>query len=252
MSASPGPALVTGGARRLGAAIARALAAHGHPVVIHCHHSRADAEALAAEIRASGGAAAIVAGDLAALSGLAALHAEAARAFGPPRLLVNNASIFLADTIADVTPEGFETNLAVNLAAPVLLAQAFAQTLPEGEDGAIVNVIDQRVLRPDPRFLSYTLAKSALFTATKTLAQALAPRIRVNAVGPGPTLPSIHEGEAGLMREARGTLLGDVVDPAEIARAVLYLAAARHVTGQMIAVDSGQHLGWRTPDTGET
>ena len=112
----------------------------------------------------------------------------------------------------------------------------------------MVNIIDQRVLKLTPQYLSYTLAKSALWTATRTLAQALAPRIRVNAVGPGPTYPSEREGQAGLIHEAQGTLLGQAVSGEEIAEAVVYLAGARKVTGQMICVDSGQHIGWRTPD----
>jgi NAD(P)-dependent dehydrogenase (short-subunit alcohol dehydrogenase family) len=244
-------ALITGGALRLGAAICRELAARDYAVVIHFNRSAASAEALAREIETRGGRAAITGADLAQVDALGGFYAEASRHFGPPTLLVNNASAFVTDTIASMSPDDFTTNLAVNLAAPVFLAQAFAKALPPDQDGAIINVIDQRVLRPDPRFFSYTLAKSALFTATKTLAQALAPRIRVNAVGPGPTLPSIHEGEAGLAREAAGTPLGRVVDPAGIARAVAFLAEAESVTGQMIAVDSGQHLGWKTPDVGD-
>lgn len=251
MSDPRGPALVTGGAMRLGAAITRALAAAGFPVIIHCNRSRAAAETLVEELAGKGARAAIVSGDLAELDQIAALHAAACIPFGPPRLLVNNASAFLLDRLEDTAPDTFETNIAVNLGAPIFLAQHFARALPAGETGAIVNIIDQRVLRPDPRFFTYTLAKSALMTATRTMAQALAPRIRVNAVGPGPTLPSVHEGEAGLRREAAGTLLGRPVPPEEIARAVLFLAEAASVTGQMIAVDSGQHLGWRTPDVGD-
>lgn len=241
-------ALVTGGAKRIGAAIADRLAGAGYAIVVHGREGR-DAEAKASALRAEGAEAASLVGDLADLARLPALMEAASLAFGPVTLLVNNASLFGKDSLASLTQENFANNLAVNLQAPVLLAQAFARGLPEGAPGAIVNIIDQRVLRPNPQFFSYTLAKSALLTATRTLAQALAPRgIRVNGVGPGPTLPNIHDGVAGFEAEVAGTLLGRAVSPAEIAEAVLYLAQAQAVTGQMIAVDSGQHLGWQTPD----
>ncbi|MCU0819256.1 MAG: SDR family oxidoreductase [Beijerinckiaceae bacterium] len=241
-------ALVTGGSKRIGAAIADRLAGAGYAIVVHGRETVAT-EAKAAELRANGAEAASLIGDLADLAGLGTLMEAATLPFGPVTLLVNNASLFEKDSLANLTPESFTNNLAVNLQAPVLLAQAFARALPAGAPGAIVNLIDQRVFRPNPQFFSYTLAKSALFTATRTLAQALAPRgIRVNGVGPGPTLPNIHDGIEGFTAEAAGTLLGRAVSPAEIADAVLYLAEAQAVTGQMIAVDSGQHLGWQTPD----
>lgn len=245
---TPRVALVTGGAKRIGAAICRELAGAGYAIVIHCHRSLAEAEKLAVEINGTGGRAAIVRGDLADLAALPALYLAASAPFGPPDVLVNNASLFHDDSIETLDVPGFSANLATNLQAPVLLARAFAGALPEGRSGAIINLIDQRVLRPTPQFLSYSLAKAALHTATKMLAQALAPRIRVNAVGPGPTLPNARDGETGLRREAEGTLLGRTVAPGEIARAVRFLAEADSVTGQMLAVDSGQHLGWRTPD----
>lgn len=241
-------ALVTGGAKRIGAAICRELAGAGYALVIHCHRSLAEAGKLAAEINGTGGRAAIVRGDLADLAALPTLYGAASAPFGPPDLLVNNASLFHDDSIETLDVAGFSANLATNLQAPVLLARAFAEALPAGRNGAIINLIDQRVLKPTPQFLSYSLAKAALHTATKMLAQALAPRIRVNAIGPGPTLPNPHDGEIGLRREAEGTLLGRVVKPEEIARAVRFLAEAESITGQMLAVDSGQHLGWRTPD----
>ena len=244
----PRIALVTGGAKRIGAAISRELAAAGYAIVVHCNRSIDDAEALAAEIAGRGGHAALVRGDLADLAALPALYASASAIFGPPSLLVNNASLFHDDSIETLDPAGFSANLATNLQAPVLLAQAFARALPADQAGAIINIIDQRVLRPNPQFLSYSLAKSALFTATKMLAQALAPRIRVNAIGPGPTLPNNRDGAEGFRLEAEGTLLERAVKPEEIARAVRFLAEAESITGQMLAVDSGQHLGWKTPD----
>lgn len=249
---APGPArkvaLVTGGAKRIGAAITRKLAAAGYAVIVHFNQGAAEAEALVAGLQQSGHRAAAVAGDLSALDQLGTLFAAASDPFGPPDLLVNNASVFLDDRLESLEPGRFAANLAVNLQAPCLLASAFAGALPASETGAIINLIDQRVFRPNPQFFSYTLAKSALLTATKTMAQALAPRIRVNGVGPGPTIPNIHDGETGFLQEAAGTLLARPVAPEAIAEAVLYLAEARFVTGQMIAVDSGQHLGWRTPD----
>ncbi|OYU49600.1 MAG: short chain dehydrogenase [Rhizobiales bacterium PAR1] len=237
--------LVTGGAKRIGAAICRELSGAGYAVVIHCNRSKAEAETLALEL---GQRAAIVQGDLADLTALPALYAAACQPFGAPDILVNNASLFLDDAHDTVEAARFSANLATNLQAPVLLSRAFAEALPKDETGAILNIIDQRVLRPNPQFLSYSLAKSALFTATKMLAQAMAPRIRVNAVGPGPTLPNEHDGTAGFLKEAEGTLLARPVKPEEIARAVRFLAEAESVTGQMLAVDSGQHLGWKTPD----
>lgn len=244
-----GPAFVTGGAKRIGAAICRVLARAGHPIVIHYNASRAEAESLAAEIRGTGGKADIVGGDLAALDELPGLMARASKPFGVPALLVNNASVFPRGGLETLNPRDFSEALAVNLQAPVLLAQHFSRALPETQRGAIINLVDQRVLRPSPVDFGYTLSKAALFHATKTLAQALAPHIRVNAVAPGPTLPNIADGQAGFRHEAEGTLLGKASDPMAVAEAVLYLARAETVTGQMIAVDSGQHLGWITPDT---
>lgn len=241
---TPRIALVTGGARRIGASICRRLAAAGMKVVIHCHRSKTEADALAREI----GEAAVISGDLADLGQLERLYDEAARPFGPPDILVNNASVFLDDHAGSLVPEQIETQFAINLHAPLLLAQAFARTLPADRAGAIVNIIDQRVLRPNPQYFSYSLTKAALFTATKTLAQAYAPRIRVNGVGPGPVLPNARDGIEGLQAEAGATLLGLIIAPEEIAEAVLFLVKASGVTGQMIAVDGGQHLGWRTPD----
>jgi NAD(P)-dependent dehydrogenase (short-subunit alcohol dehydrogenase family) len=241
-------ALVTGGAKRVGAAIVRALAAEGYAVVIHCNASRGEAEALARDIAGQGGTAAVVAADLANPEAVAGLMAAAAAPFGPPTLLVNNASVYLADTLTTIDVPTWNRQFSVNIRAPSVLAGDFARMLPAGEEGAIVNIVDQRVLKLTPQFYSYTLSKAALHAATTTMAQALAPRIRVNAVGPGPVLPSVHDGETLFVQEAAGTPLGRSVPPDDIAAAVVYLAGARSVTGRMIAVDAGQHVGWRTPD----
>jgi len=239
-------ALVTGGARRIGAAIARALARAGYAVVLHANRSRADAEKLAQEIGAAGGRATVVLADLARHEAVAGLI-PAAAAFGPLTLLVNNAGVFEADDIATLERAKFEDTFAVNLAAPLFLTQAFARQAPAGS--AIVNVLDQRVFKPTPRFLSYTLSKSALHAATITLAQALAPRLRVNAVAPGPTLPSPRQSEREFAAQAASLLLGRGPTAEEIAAAVVYLAGAASVTGVTIAVDGGQHLAWRTADS---
>jgi NAD(P)-dependent dehydrogenase (short-subunit alcohol dehydrogenase family) len=241
-------ALVTGGAKRIGRAIVEALAAKGYAVVIHCNASRAEADALVMDIRARGGDAAVVQADLALPEPVAALMAEAARPFGPVTLLVNNASLFIADTLQTIDVPSWNRQFSVNIRAPSVLAGAMAAALPPERKGAIINIIDQRVWKLTPEFYSYTLSKSALWTATRTMAQTLAPRIRVNAVGPGPTLGNIHDGDSGVKHEAAGILLQRQVDPREIADAVLYLAEAESVTGQMIAVDGGQHIGWKTPD----
>jgi NAD(P)-dependent dehydrogenase (short-subunit alcohol dehydrogenase family) len=241
-------ALVTGAGKRIGSDIARRLARDGWGLALLARGSFEGARALAAEIVAGGGEAAAFSVDLADPEASAAAFALIAAALGPIELLVNNAAMFETDGVASLDLQLWRRQFAVNLEAPVFLAAAFAAALPKDREGAIVNVIDQRVLRLTPQNLSYTLAKSALWTATQTLAQALAPRIRVNAIGPGPTYPSVQQGEAGMAREGAGALLGRTICGEEIADAVAYLAGARNVTGQMICVDAGQHLAWRTPD----
>jgi NAD(P)-dependent dehydrogenase (short-subunit alcohol dehydrogenase family) len=239
-------ALITGAGRRIGAAIARALARAGYAVALHAHRSRAEAETLAGEIVEAGGRASVVLADLADHDAVRGLI-KAAAAFGPLTLLVNNAGAFEPDEIATLERARFERAFAVNLAAPLFLSQAFAAQA--GEGAAIVNIIDQRVFKPTPRFLSYTLSKSALLTATTTLAQALAPKVRVNAVAPGPTLPSPRQTAAQFAEQAASLPLQKGPSPQDIAAAVLYLAGAESVTGVTIAVDGGQHLAWRTPDS---
>lgn len=242
-----GVALVTGGSKRIGLAISRRLAAEGFSVAIHVGGSLADGEALAGEIIASGGRACVLAGDLADPDVPKRLVADARAQLGSVTLLVNNASVFEPDGIGEINPALWDLHFAVNLRGPVLLIDAFAAQVVD--DGAsVVNIVDQRVLRPVPHFLSYGLSKAGLASATVTLAQALAPRIRVNAVGPGPTLANSRQGAEDFAKQAGAVLLQRAVLPEEIAEAVLYLARARSVTGQMIAVDGGQHLAWQTPD----
>jgi NAD(P)-dependent dehydrogenase (short-subunit alcohol dehydrogenase family) len=241
-------ALVTGGARRIGRRIVKRLAREGYAVAIHCGRSLQAAENLAARIRSEGGAAAVVSADLADATEVGQLVEAAVHALGPLTLLVNNASEFEADEVESLSEAQWDRHFAVNLRAPAFLSRDFARQLPNDQDGCIINIIDQRVWKPTPQFFSYTLTKSALFSATRTMAQALAPRIRVNAVGPGPTLANERQEDEDFAKQSGAVLLGRGVTPDEIADAVIYLARARSVTGQMIAVDGGQHLAWETPD----
>lgn len=241
-------ALVTGGARRVGRAISLKLAAAGYALAIHCNTSVDEADDLAQEIIAGGGRAVVISADLVDPVSVEAIIPAAAAQLGPVTLLVNNASMFVNDSVTSIDVPTWNRQFSVNIRAPSVLAGMMATALPSGMDGAIVNILDQRVWKLTPEYYSYTLSKAAMWAATQTMAQAFAPRIRVNAVGPGPTMANVHDGEALFLREAAGTLLGHTVAPEEIADAVLYLATARSITGQMLAVDSGQHLGWRTPD----
>jgi NAD(P)-dependent dehydrogenase (short-subunit alcohol dehydrogenase family) len=241
-------ALITGSARRIGRAIAIALSRADYAVVLHANRSRAEAEKLSAEIVTAGGRAAVVLADLADPDAVRGLI-QAASVFGVLTLLVNNAGEFEPDDIENLERARFERAIAVNLAAPLFLAQAFAAQAPAGTNSSIVNIVDQRVLKPTPRFLSYTLSKSALHTATTTLAQGLAPRLRVNAVAPGPTLPSPRQSEVHFAAQAASLPLQRGPAPEDVAAAVLYLAQAISVTGVTIAVDGGQHLAWRTADS---
>ncbi|MDO9411269.1 MAG: SDR family oxidoreductase [Pseudolabrys sp.] len=243
----PRAALITGGGRRIGAAIALALSRAGYDVVLHANTSRSDAEALAAKINSAGRRANVVLADLADAKAVAALI-PAAAVFGPLTLLVNNASVFDDDEIGALEREQFERTMAINLTAPLFLAQAFAAQALAGRDASIINIADQRVLRPTPKFFSYALSKAALHAATVTLAQGLAP-LRVNAVAPGPVLPSPRQSDEQFAEQAALVPLGQGPTPEDIADAVLYLAAASKVTGVTLPVDGGQHIAWRTPDS---
>ncbi|MBB3771887.1 NAD(P)-dependent dehydrogenase (short-subunit alcohol dehydrogenase family) [Angulomicrobium tetraedrale] len=251
--AAPSPslrpvALVTGGGIRIGRAICLTLATAGYDVVIHARHADEAAQTCLEAAMAVGARAAIVTGDLADSVAVAALMPAAAAALGPVSLLVNNASEFHPDGLGALDIARWDRHFAVNLRAPVFLAEAFAGQLPADRRGAIVNLIDQRVLKPTPAFLSYSLTKNALWAATGMMAQALAPRIRVNAVAPGPTLANLRQSADDFSRQSASVPLGRGPTPEEIADAVLFLARAESVTGQMIAVDGGQHLAWQTAD----
>lgn len=243
-----GAALVTGGALRIGRAICLRLATEGWRIAIHCHRSVREAEELAREIARSGGDAEILEARLENAAETARLMDAAVGRFGAITCLVNNASRFDDDRLMTMTTESWDLHMAVNARAPILLAQHFAKALPEYETGNIINIIDQRVWRLNPLFFSYTVSKAALWTATRMMAQALAPRIRVNAIGPGPVLRSVHQSEEEFAREWAAMPLGHGTTPEEIADAVMFILRAPAITGQMIALDGGQHLMWQTPD----
>jgi NAD(P)-dependent dehydrogenase (short-subunit alcohol dehydrogenase family) len=241
----PATALVTGAGRRLGRAIALDLARRGWRVGVHYHASAAEALAVVTEIESKGGQAAAFAADLARLEAPEPLIESCAASLGPITCLINSAACFEWDAIQTLGRDSWQAHLDVNLRAPIFLAQAFARRLPEGATGNVINIIDQKVLRPDPEFFSYTVAKSALWTATKMLAQGLAPWIRVNAIAPGPVLPSLKQTEDEFTQECRSTLLRHGVEVEEVTAAVRFLLESPSITGQMIALDSGQHLAWR-------
>ena len=210
--------------------IALDFAQDGWDVAVHCNSSIAEAEEVAAQIRALGRNTVIVRGNLSAADVPDRLIAEASAALGGL---------------------SWAEHLDTNLRAPVFLSQAFARQLPEGEEGNIISIIDQRVWKLNPKFFSYTTSKSGLWTATRTLAQALAPRIRVNAIGPGPALPSARMDQTEFDKQAKLTLLGRGTSPEEISAAVKFILSQPSLTGQMIALDGGQHLVWQTPDVVE-
>ena len=241
-------ALVTGGARRIGAAIARDLAAGGFAVAIHYNGAADDAVGLAAEIEARGGRAVAVEADLTDMEAADGLIGRAERALGPVQLLVNNASVFEDDAADDFDWQVWDRHFALHVKAPALLTRRMAAALPHGRDGLVVNIVDQRVWRLTPRFFSYTLSKSALWTATRTMAQAYAPNIRVNAIGPGPTLANERQTEEDFARQVEGLILKRGPGLSEFGATIRYLWQARSLTGQMIALDGGQHLSWQTPD----
>jgi len=242
-------ALVTGGAARIGRAVALDLAACGLAIVVHHRNSAQDAETLVKEIQSIGGRAALVSNDLADIDTTQELVSNAAAAIGEPiDVLINNASVFEQDTAKTLTPDSWDLHQAVNLRAPVFLCQKLFEQLPDGRRGCIINMIDQRVLKLNPQYFSYTVAKAGLWTVTRTLAQTLAPTIRVNAISPGPTLANQFQTKADFTREATNVLLGSGPEINEITGAIKFLLETASMTGQMLTLDGGQHLAWRTED----
>lgn len=235
-------ALVTGASDRIGAAIAKKLAHAGHAVVIHYRSNAEGAEAVRDDIRANGGQAEIVKADLANRKQRAALVEQAAGHFGPLTVLVNNASMFDPDSAHDVDEALWDQHFAIHAEAPIFLARDFANQLPEGTLGNIVNLVDERVLHPTPAYFSYSLSKSVLWTATRTLAQSLAPQIRVNAIGPGPVLPHSRQSQAEFDRSVEALPLQRHAGPDAIADGVMILLNTPTMTGQMLALDGGEHL----------
>lgn len=245
----PGRALVTGAGARVGRAMALALGAAGWQVGVHYNSSAKGADETVATIKAAGGHAVSLQADLSDQSAVQGLVPTAAKALGGQlTLLVNSASTFADDTLQTHSARDWDYHFDTNTRAPVTLSQVFAKDFSPAQKGLIVNLVDQRVLKLNPQFFTYMLSKSALWTATRTMAQALAPNIRVNAIGPGPTLKSIHQTDEAFSAEKAATLTREGTSPEEIVKALLYLIEADSVTGQMIVSDGGQHLLWQTPD----
>ena len=240
----PRVALITGGAMRLGRAIGLALAGAGFDVAIHCNASTAAAEATATDIHALGRRTTILQANLANEAETAMLLGRAQAALGPVGVLVNNASTFERDEWNDTTRETWDSHMEPNLRAPFVLMQAFAKALPETAEGAIINMIDQRVWSLTPHFMSYTLSKAGLWALTQSMALALAPRIRVNAIGPGPALPNTRQTPAQFDRQAASMPLGRGTTPEEVGQAALAILSLPAMTAQMIALDGGQHMQW--------
>jgi NAD(P)-dependent dehydrogenase (short-subunit alcohol dehydrogenase family) len=235
--------LITGGARRIGRVITLYLANLGHAMAIHHKSSNEDAQDLVDEIKSAGGTAIALGANLEHEDQTATLIDRASEALGRPiTCLINNASQFEPDDITNATRATWDLHMEVNLRAPFILSQSFTNALPKESSGNIINIIDQRVKRLDPTFSSYTVSKVGLWTLTQTMAQALAPNIRVNGIGPGPVLASTHQSEKDFEREVKKTLLGQATDPQEIAQAIQFILDTPSLTGQMIALDGGQHL----------
>jgi len=243
----PGVALVTGAGRRVGASIACDLARAGWAVAVHYNSSDADALSVVETIKAEGGKAVAFKVDLVDEAAVRGLIPAVESVLGPLQLLVNNASVFENDTPLTQDRALWDLNMAVNLRAPFVLCQEMARRLPEGAKGNIVNIVDQRVLNLTPYFTSYTVSKAGLWTLTQTLAQAFAPRIRVNAIGPGPVLPSPRQSDAQFEKQYKAMPLARAVSLDELCNAVRFILASPSMTGQILVLDAGQHLGWAQP-----
>lgn len=247
----PRAALVTGGAKRLGRAICLALADAGFDVAVHYNASAAEAEALAADIRARGRRAVALQADLLREAEVATLIPRAAEALGTLGVLVNNASTFERDEWNDATRESWDWHIEPNLRAPFLLMQGFAAGLAAPQHGVILNMLDQRVKSLTPHFVTYTVSKAGLWALTQQMALALAPRIRVVGIGPGPALPSPRQSQEQFDRQCASVPLARGTSPEEIAAAAMALLALPSVTGQILNLDGGQHLQW-SPAQGGT
>lgn len=251
-------ALVTGAGKRLGRAMALCLAENGYDVAVHYNTSEEQALAVAAEIRALGRRAEVLGADLLDEAETQSLIGRASEALGGPlTVLVNNASIFEYDNIETATKQSWDRNVGSNLRAPFVLTQNFVKAVPDptldanGEPVAnalVVNMLDQRVRKLTPEFMTYTMSKMALWALTKTMAQALGPAVRVNAIGPGPTLRGENEPSERFEKQRSGTVLERGSNPEDIVSALVYLLNAHGVTGQLLCVDGGQHLGWHSKD----
>lgn len=241
-------ALITGGAKRIGRSIVGGLANAGFDVAIHANSSMNEAEKLAFELSKTGIKAVAVAADLNQPEEASALVGKAQEALGGLGLIVNNASIFLNDRLRNFTDESWDAHFDLHVRAPSLIVREFSRLLPKDEKGLVVNMIDQRVWAPTPGFYSYTLSKAALWTATQTMAMSLAPAIRVNAIGPGPSMPNDRQSLDDFKAQVEAVLLKRGPTLPEFVSTILYLFNTPSVTGQMIALDGGQHLAWETPD----
>ncbi|MEO1749139.1 MAG: SDR family oxidoreductase [Pseudomonadota bacterium] len=241
--------LVTGGATRIGQSIATGLAAKGHPIAIHANRSIDKANELSDLLKADGGRACAVSADLMDVIATGGIFPAAEEALGEPvRILVNNASVFEKDDLSGFSQTLMDTHMRIHVGAPAQLMAEMSKRLSAGKEGLVVNLIDQRVRRLTPHFFSYTLSKGAQWTMTQTSAMALAPRIRVNAIGPGPTLKNLRQSDADFAKQVGAVPLkrGPLLD--EFAETIAYFWQTKSITGQLVCLDGGQHLAWETPD----
>ena len=243
-SMTPGVAIVTGGSKRIGKSIVKKLSFLGWKVIIHYNSNKNDALSLQKEIQKKGGAASIIKANLNSSKATEELISKSEKKFGKLTLLVNNASIFENDSVHSLTIDTWDIHNNVNTKAPLLLSQSFAKLLPKKEPGVIINIIDQRVFSPRPDFISYSSSKNSLFWLTKVLAQALSPKIRVCAIGPGPTLKGARQTDNDFKNQSQSVPLGNGSSPEDISQAIEFILNASSFTGQMITLDGGEHLDW--------
>ena len=247
-SMTPGVAIVTGGSKRIGKSIVKKLSFLGWKVIIHYNSNKNDALSLQKEIQKNGGAASIIKANLNSSKATEELISKSEKKFGKLTLLVNNASIFENDSVHSLTIDTWDIHNNVNTKAPLLLSQSFAKLLPKKEPGVIINIIDQRVFSPRPDFISYSSSKNSLFWLTKVLAQALSPKIRVCAIGPGPTLKGARQTDNDFKNQSQSVPLGNGSSPEDISQAIEFILNASSFTGQMITLDGGEHLDLIKPE----